>query len=63
MLDLLADPAPSSEATAGLIGDRQLVCVQTIDIARLTTNPVMLIAGSFVAVGGRGPRGDSNDSG
>jgi chromosome segregation protein len=63
MLDLLVDSAPSSEATAGIVGARQLVCVQTIDIARLTTNPVMLIAGSFVAVGGRGPRGDSNDSG
>src|SRR4051812_12996727 len=42
---------------------RQLVCVQTFDIARLTSHPVALIPGSFVAVGGRGPRGDSNESG
>jgi hypothetical protein len=48
---------------AGVVGARQLVCVQTFDIARLTTHPVVLRSGSFVAVGGRGPRGDSNESG
>jgi hypothetical protein len=56
----------TSEITAagtGIVGDRQLICVQTFDIARLTTHPVVLVPGSFVAVGGRGPRGDSNESG
>jgi hypothetical protein len=53
--------APS--AATGLVGMRQLVCVQTFDLARLTSHPVELIPGSFVAVGGRGPRGDSNESG
>jgi hypothetical protein len=62
MLDLGIPQVPSSAAT-GLVGDRQLVCVQTFDIARLTTHPVVLVPGSFVAVGGRGPRGDSNESG
>jgi chromosome segregation protein len=62
-LDLLEQSAPSSQAATGIVGSRQLVCVQTFDIARLTTNPVVLLPGSFVAVGGRGPRGDSNESG
>ncbi len=62
MLDLGIPQAPSSAAT-GIVGDRQLICVQTFDIARLTTHPVVLKPGSFVAVGGRGPRGDSNESG
>jgi len=47
----------------GVIGRRQLACVQTIDIARLTAHPVALVPGAFVAVGGRGPKGDSNESG
>lgn len=62
MLELDVEPA-SPDATAGIVGARQLVCVQTFDIARLTTHPVVLRPGSFVAVGGRGPRGDSNESG
>jgi hypothetical protein len=53
----------ATSAATGLVGDRQLVCVQTFDIARLTSHPVALVPGSFVAVGGRGPRGDSNESG
>lgn len=64
MLD--TDPGLQSQTTTtatGFAGDRQLVCVQTFDIARLTTHPVVLIPGSFVAVGGRGPAGDSNESG
>lgn len=52
-----------SPNSAGAIGRRQLVCVQTIDIARLTAHPVALVPGAFVAVGGRGPKGDSNESG
>jgi chromosome segregation protein len=56
------DPGSASEMP-GVIGDRQLVCAQTFDIARLTSHPVMIRPGSFVAVTGRGPRGDSNESG
>jgi hypothetical protein len=62
VLDLGIEPA-SASATTGIVGERQLICVQTFDIARLTTHPVVLVPGSFVAVGGRGPRGDSNESG
>lgn len=58
-IDLDQEPA----AAAGIVGRRQLTCVQTFDIARLTSHPVLLIPGSFVAVGGQGPRGDSNESG
>jgi chromosome segregation protein len=46
----------------GLIGTRQLVCVQTFNIARLTSHPVALIPGHFIAVTGKGPK-DSNESG
>jgi hypothetical protein len=46
----------------GLIGRRQLICVQTFNIARLTSHPVALIPGEFIAVTGRGPK-DSNESG
>ena len=49
---------PTRYTAAGIVGDRQLVCVQTFDIARLTTHPVVLVPGSFVALGGRGPRGE-----
>jgi hypothetical protein len=62
VLELDVEPA-SRDATTGIVGARQLVCVQTFDVARLTTHPVVLRPGSFVAVGGRGPRGDSNESG
>ncbi|WP_146771969.1 hypothetical protein [Lentzea atacamensis] len=37
--------------------------MQTIDVARLTTHPVPLVPGTFIAVSGQGPRGDSNGSG
>jgi hypothetical protein len=46
----------------GIIGSRQLLAVQTMDIARLTAHPVGLIAGTFIAVTGMGPT-DSNESG
>lgn len=46
----------------GIVGTRKLVCVQVLDIARLTPEPVAIVPG-FVAVSGRGPRNDSNDSG
>ena len=47
----------------GLVGDRELVAVQTIDIARFTTHIAPIVPGSFVAVSGRGPKNDSNGSG
>lgn len=47
----------------GLIGDRQLTVTQTFYIGRLTSHPIQLIPGTFVAVHGRGPRRDSNGSG
>ncbi|MCZ7537969.1 MAG: hypothetical protein M5T61_19920 [Acidimicrobiia bacterium] len=46
-----------------VIGDRQLVAVQTFFVSRLTSHPVVLVPGTFIAVTGRGPRGDSNGSG
>lgn len=46
----------------GVIGGRQLIAVQTFDIARLTSHPVVLVPSSFIAVTGRGPK-DSNESG
>ncbi len=57
-------PAPAADDASrlGVIGSRQLVAVQTFDIARLTSHPVAVIPSSFVAVTGRGPR-DSNESG
>lgn len=51
------------ERAAGIVGDRQLVCVQTLDLARLTSHPVVLVPGTFIAVTGKGPKGDSNESG
>ncbi|MFF0374006.1 hypothetical protein [Actinoplanes missouriensis] len=53
---------PHTDETLGVIGERQLVVVQTFYIARLTSHPVAIIPSSFVAVTGRGPR-DSNESG
>ncbi len=47
----------------GIVGDRHLVAVQTFDISRLTTYPVEIVPGTFVAVSGAGPKGDSNGSG
>lgn len=47
----------------GLIGDRQLTVTQMFHIGRLTSHPIQLIPGTFVAVHGRGPRRDSNGSG
>lgn len=47
----------------GIIGRRALVAVQTFEVGRLTSDPVPLIPSTFVAVTGRGPRGDSNGSG
>ncbi|MGW1194532.1 hypothetical protein ACWD4B_01535 [Streptomyces sp. NPDC002536] len=55
---------PVEDATddLGEIGARQLLCVQTFDIARHPTAAVGVIPGCFVAVSGKGPQ-DSNESG
>jgi hypothetical protein len=55
---LLAAPAER----LGVIGSRQLIAVQTMDVARLTAHPVCLIPETFIAVTGMGPV-DSNESG
>lgn len=47
----------------GIVGARQLHAAQVIDIGRLTSHVVPVIPGTFVAITGRGPKGDSNNSG
>jgi len=47
----------------GRIGSRQLTVTQTFQIGRLTSHPIQLVPGTFIAVHGRGPRRDSNGSG
>lgn len=47
----------------GIVGDRHLLAVQTFDVSRLTTHPVEIVPGTFIAVSGVGPKGDSNGSG
>jgi hypothetical protein len=59
--DLDVDTGTSGRT--GIVGNRHLVAVQTFDIARLTTHAVPLVPGTFVAVSGQGPKGDSNGSG
>src|SRR6266536_1457705 len=60
---MTAVPPPGiSTDHLGIIGTRQLVCVQLFDIARLTSHPIALIPGRFISVTGRGPK-DSNESG
>jgi hypothetical protein len=54
---------PHGQASTGVVGNRQLISVQTFDIARLTTDPVPIVPGAFDVVSGRGPKGDSNESG
>lgn len=62
-INLLAGKSSGGTPIMGEIGERQLVAVQTVDIARLTTHPVPIVPGTFVAVTGKGPKGDSNGSG
>ncbi|MEU2032738.1 hypothetical protein [Nocardia amamiensis] len=61
MIDLDMDARNSDRN--GTVGNRHLVAVQTFDIARLTTHAVALVPGTFIAVSGQGPKGDSNGSG
>ena len=63
MTDTLLSPLELADQRVGVVGDRQLVCVQTLYLSRLTAHPVVLVPGTFVAVTGRGPKGDSNGSG
>jgi len=60
---LFSGRMPDGSPTGGVIDSRKLVAVQTFDIARLTTHPVPIVPGCFVAVTGQGPKGDSNGSG
>ena len=60
MTGLLSLPRTTSR---GVVGSRQLVAVQTFDVARLTNHAVPLVPGTFIAVSGEGPKGDSNGSG
>lgn len=58
----MSEQIPSVREKQGVIGTRQLVAVQMFSIARLTSHPVVIVPGTFVAVTGRGPK-DSNESG
>ena len=49
--------------SGGIVGRRQLLTVQTIDLGRLTHHPVPLVPSALVAVSGTGPDRDSNGSG
>jgi hypothetical protein len=52
-----------SQQPKNVVGSRELIALQTFDIARLTTHAVPIIPGTFIAVSGVGPKGDSNGSG
>jgi hypothetical protein len=56
-------PQPSDQSSDGVVGSRQLLAVQTFDVARLTTHVVPVVPNTFIAVSGVGPDGDSNGSG
>src|ERR1039457_6350031 len=56
-------PDADSQQPKNVVGSRELIAVQTFDIARLTTHAVPIIPGTFIAVSGVGPKGDSNGSG
>jgi hypothetical protein len=59
----MSAPLPGAPAERlGVIESRQLIAVQTMNIARLTAHPVCLIPETFIAVTGMGPV-DSNESG
>lgn len=49
--------------SGGIVGRRQLIAVQTIDLGRLTHHAVPLVPSALVAVSGTGPERDSNGSG
>lgn len=53
----------STTTSLGVVGNRQLVAIQTVDIARLPIQPVVIVPSTFVAVSGWGPGQGSNESG
>ncbi|MEV5703541.1 hypothetical protein [Actinoallomurus sp. NPDC052274] len=46
----------------GVVGRRDLIALQTLEIGTLTSHPIPIIPGQFITVAGRGPV-DSNGSG
>lgn len=58
----LIEPTSGRKIDLGVIGDRQLLCVQLFDIARHPSTAVVFVPGCFVAITGKGPE-DSNESG
>jgi hypothetical protein len=53
----------TSRTGRGVVGDRQLVAIQTVDVTRLPIHPVPIVPSTFVAVSGWGPGQGSNESG
>lgn len=60
---MTATTTRATEPDRGVIAGRELIAVQTIDVARLTTHVVPILPGTFIAVSGIGPKNDSNGSG
>ena len=54
---------PDGRQPMNVVGSRELIALQTFDIARLITHAIPIIPGTFIAVSGVGPKGDSNGSG
>lgn len=59
----MTEPSLFGAPSGGIVGQRQLVAVQTIDLGRLTHHPVPMVPSALVAVSGTGPDRDSNGSG
>jgi chromosome segregation protein len=60
--DVLFGPTHASGGPHDVVGARVLVGVQMVDISRLSTHPVPLIAEGLITVAGQGPK-DSNGAG
>lgn len=59
----MSEPTLFGAPTGGIVGTRQLIAVQTVDLGRLTHHPVPMVPSALVAVSGTGPDRDSNGSG
>ena len=59
----MSEPTLFGAGPGGIVGRRQLIAVQTVDLGRLTHHPVPLVPSALVAVSGTGPDRDSNGSG
>ena len=59
----MSEPTLFGAPAGGIVGRRQLIAVQTIELGRLTHHPVPLVPSALVAVSGTGPDRDSNGSG